>query len=69
MAASEKFDSWIKTLSSDEKEDVLDHIYSTYIRKRLSEGVYGGPAPLMKGLFAGPSSSLPSVCPTCKRPW
>ncbi len=69
MSTTEAFDNWFTDLPFDQKQTVLEHIASNYFKKRITEGYYGGPAAIQKGLFAGPSPSAVAACPTCGRPF
>ena len=69
MTAIEAFDSWFEKLAPNQQKSVLEHIASNYFMKRITEGYYGGPAEIKKGMFAGPGPSPQAACPTCHRPY
>jgi hypothetical protein len=69
MSAIDDFDRLFMRLSETEKKELLTHVYNNHLRKRITEGLFGGPAVVTKGLFGGPAGSTQQVCPTCHRPY
>ncbi|MEZ5044731.1 MAG: hypothetical protein R2828_32845 [Saprospiraceae bacterium] len=61
----EIFETWYRTLSEDQKKQLLDYIFNNKI-KTINEGFFAGNiGKLERGLFSGPISSSQRVCPTC----
>ena len=67
MSVNKIFDNWFDKLSSEEKQDLLMHIFEN--RVASMEGFFSAPSgQVIKGLFTAPTGSLgANTCPVCKR--
>lgn len=61
--------SWFKSLSRDDQEDIVEFLYDG--KMLIKEGMYVGPHPnvVNKGLYCGPLPQVKiRICPTCGKP-